>query len=309
MKQTLYKSIVVIAFCLLFPTAFTLFVSRNGTASLPETKSSGRTITLKDEKLEMDMEDFIPCVLVNQLSIDSPPEAIKAQAVIIRTYILHFMGNNNSINASELDLPYTLYEDLKDIVEDDFSNYYTLLKKAVASTSGEVITYNDQIIVPYFHQISSGKTRNGNEALASEDYPYLVSKESIYDTSAQTYLDIIYVDKSDFIKILKEQRPEIVISADNPLENMQVLSRCSADYISEIQLGDQIFTGDQIQMIFSLKSPHFEMENFEDQIRVICKGNGHGLGLSIFGSTKMAEEDKSYKDILTYYYTDVVIKK
>ena len=305
----LYKVIAIIAFCLLFPTAFTLFVSRNGTSSLPQTKSSGHTIVLKNEKLEMDIEDFIPCVLANQLSIDSPPEAMKAQAVIIRTYILHYMENKNSIDVTELGLSYTLYEDLKEIVGEDFSNYYTLLKEAVAGTSGEVITYNDELIVPYFHSISSGKTRNGNEALSSQNYPYLISKESVYDTSAQAYLDITYIDKSDFISILKKHRPEIIISDENPLENIQVLSRCSADYISEIQIGDQTFSGDEIQMIFSLKSPHFEMENFEDQIRVICKGNGHGLGLSIFGSTKMAEEGKTYTDILTYYYTDVVIKK
>ena len=90
---------------------------------------------------------------------------------------------------------------------------------------------------------------------------------------------------------------------------MQVLNRCSAGYISSIQIGDNTFTGDEIQMYFSLQSPYFEFENFEEQIRIICKGNGHGLGYSIYGGCKMAENGSSYKDILTYYFTNITIEK
>lgn len=310
MKNKIYKIIAILSFCLLFPTAFTLFVNGKRPSSTPKTPKSGRTIILKSENntLKMDMEEFIPCVLANQLSIDTHPQAFMAQAVIIRTYILYYMEEHTSIDASALNLPYTTYEELKNIVGDDFSEYYTKLKEAVSQTSGQVITYEGKLIVPYFHGISSGKTRNGYEALSNENFPYLISKESTYDTSSQDYLDITYIDKSEFVNILKEHRPEITISEENPLVNSQVLSRCSAGYISSIQIGDQTFTGDEIQICFSLKSPYFELENFENQIRIICKGNGHGLGLSIFGSTKMAEDGKTYKEILTYYYTGVNIE-
>ncbi len=311
MKNILFKITIIVSFCLLFPTALTLFINGRQTNPIPEQPVSGRTIIIKTDlkTYKMDMEEFIPCVLANQLNINSPDEAIKAQAVIIRTYILYYMETNTTIDASKLNLSYTLYDDLKEIVGEDFSNYYTKLKNIVASTNGEIIKHNGSLIIPYFHAISAGKTRTGEEALGSGDYPYLISKDCTEDTSSQDYLTITYLEKANFVEILRKQREKLQINDENPLENTQVLSRCSAGYVSSIQIGDCTFTGDEIQMYFSLKSPFFEFENFEDQIRIICKGNGHGLGLSIFGATKMAEKGSTYKEILSYYYTDVTIEK
>lgn len=311
MKNILFKITIIVTFCLLFPTALTLFINGEKSSTLPQTQNSGRTIIIKTDShtYKMDMEEFIPCILANQLNINCPIEVIKSQAVILRTYILYNMNDKTTINVDELNLSYTLYDDLKNIVGEDFSTYYTKLKNAVAETNGETIKYKDELIIPYFHSISAGKTRNGQEALGSTEYPYLISKECADDTSSQDYLTITYIGKDDFINILKKYRNDIQLNKDNPLENTQVLSRCSAGYVSSIQIGDNTFTGDEIQMYFSLKSPFFEFENFEDQIRIICKGNGHGLGLSIFGAIKMAEKGSTYKDILTYYYTDVTIEK
>ncbi len=311
MKHKLLKITIIITFCLLFPTAFTLFINGKQQTPITSHQHSGRTIIIESPSAtyEMDMEEFIPCVLANQLNISTPTEAIKAQAVIIRTYILYYMENNTEINAKDLNLPYTLYDDLKNIVGDEFSSYYTKLKNAVAETSRETIKYNNSLIIPYFHAISAGITRNGQEALNSTAYPYLASKECSDDTSSQDYLTITYVDKKSFVDILKKHKEDIQINEANPLENTQVLTRCSAGYVATIQIGDATFTGDEIQMYFSLKSPYFEFENYEDQIRIICKGNGHGLGLSIFGAAKMAEKGSTYKDILGYYYTDVMVEK
>ena len=202
-----------------------------------------------------------------------------------------------------------MYEDLKNTVGEDFSEYYTKLKNAVAETSCEVIKYEGHLITPYFHSVSAGMTRNAEEALGVSDYPYLISKESSKDTEAEDYLTISYIDKTDFVNTLKKQQEDLQISEDNLFENIQVLSRCSAGYVSSIQIGNCTFTGDQIQMYFSLNSPFFEFENYEEQIRIICKGNGHGLGYSIYGGIKMAENGSLYKDILTYYFTNVSIEK
>ncbi len=311
MKNKLIQLLIIIAFCMLFPTALTLFINGRNKSSLPEIKDSGKTIIINTDSgtINMDMEEFIPCVLANQLNISSPTEAMKAQAVIIRTYILYYMEDNSEINADSLNLSYTIYEDLKNTVGEDYSEYYTKLKSAVSETSGQVIKYEGKVIIPYFHSISAGMTRNGDEALGSADYPYLVSKDSSTDSEADGYLTITYISKSDFVNTLKKYRENIQVSEENPLETMQVLSRCSAGYISSIQIGDNTFTGDEIQMYFSLQSPYFEFENFEDQIRIVCKGNGHGLGYSIYGGCKMAENGNSYKDILTYYFTNITIEK
>ncbi len=309
MRRKFTKLGMLIGFCLIFPTVFTLFFSRTN-RPVENNISSGKTIIINSgsQTINMDMEDFIPCVLVNQLSIDAPAEALKAQAVVIRTYILNIMGKETDINAKELKLPFTLYEDLRNIAGEQYSEYHAKLKAAAKDTMGQTIRYNGNLITPYFHSISAGMTRNSSEALSSDTLPYLVSVKSPYDTSSENYISIIYMEKADFVNALKKYNEDIAISNDNPLESCQVLNRCSAGYISSIQLGNLTFTGDEVQKIFSLASPYFEIENYENQIRIICKGNGHGLGLSIFGSIAMANEGKTYLEILTHYYTGVTVE-
>lgn len=310
MKNKIFKLTIIVGFCFLFPTAFTLFISGRQKPGTQVTNESGQTIIIEQNNrtIKIDVEDFIPCVLASQLPIDTPMEALKAQAVVMRTYILWHMEDNPSINVKKLDISYIYYDDLKTIAGDDYTEYYKKLTTAAAETSGQVIKHYEELIIPYFHAISTGKTRNGNEALKNEDYPYLISKECSYDTESPDFLTITYVDKNDFVNTLKEHASELEISSENPLENVQVLTRCSAGYISSIQIGNKTFTGDEIQRFFKLKSPYFEFENYEDQIRIICKGNGHGLGLSLFGASKMAENGSSYTDIITYFYTDVIVE-
>lgn len=311
MKKFSIKIFIIISFCIFFPTAFTIFINGREKAPAINSQDSGKTIIIEDNftKLKMDMEEFIPCVLVNQISIDSSSEAIKAQAVVLRSYILKFMGDKDSINAKDLNLPYITFEELKKIVDKDFPEYYQKLHKLVSETFGEVIKYDGKIIMPYFHGISAGKTRNAAEVFAEGEYPYLVSKESPEDLSAADYLTITYLSREEFSQKLKDFNREIIISDDNALETIQIVSRCSAGYISCVQIGSLTFTGDEIQKCFGLCSPYFEFEEYENEIRIICKGNGHGLGLSIYGAIKMAEKGSSYKDIINYYYTDVTIEK
>jgi stage II sporulation protein D len=54
-----------------------------------------------------------------------------------------------------------------------------------------------------------------------------------------------------------------------------------------------------------LSSNHFYIEEYEDKVRIIYNGAGHGVGLSQYGANAMAEEGSDYSDILTYYYTGV----
>ena len=41
----------------------------------------------------------------------------------------------------------------------------------------------------------------------------------------------------------------------------------------------------------------------------MCGGNGHGIGMSQYGARGMAEKGYSYKEILDYYYENIVVKK
>ena len=55
--------------------------------------------------------------------------------------------------------------------------------------------------------------------------------------------------------------------------------------------------------------PHFSDEEYEGEIRIMTKGLGHGLGLSMYGAVELAKNGKSYQEILKHYYTGVEISQ
>jgi stage II sporulation protein D len=67
-------------------------------------------------------------------------------------------------------------------------------------------------------------------------------------------------------------------------------------------------SGEEFAKVVGLPSNHFYLEDYENKVRIICNGAGHGVGLSQYGANAMAEDGSDYKNILTYYYTGVTIK-
>lgn len=284
----------------------TLVLGDSNNEYIYETSESGRYVITPEGKI--DVEDFTAFVLAAQMSIDSEEEALKAQAIIIRTYLYHIMENSNSsnIDVAKTGFTYKTSEDLEKMWGDAFPEKYNKLMKIIENTSLQIITYEGKVIKPYFHASSSGYTRNGSE-LFEEAMPYLLSVQSSKDVESENYLQGIIIEKATFVTKLREAKTEISISDEKPLETMQIISRCDAGYIASLQIGNVILTGDEFAYIFKLNSPNFQVEEYEGNIRIITKGLGHGLGLSMHGAAELAKSGKSYQEILKHYYTGVEI--
>ncbi len=289
-----------------FPWAMTLVLGDSNSEYIYETSDSGRYVITPERKI--DVEDFTAFVLATQMNIDSEEEALKAQAIIIRTYLYHIMENSNSsnIDVAKTGFTYKTSEDLEKMWGDAFPEKYNKLMKIIENTSLQIITYDGKVIKPYFHASSSGYTRNGSE-LFEEAMPYLLSVQSSKDVESENYLQGIIIEKATFVTKLREAKSEISISDEKPLETMQIINRCDAGYIASLQIGNVILTGDEFAYIFKLNSPNFQVEEYEGNIRIITKGLGHGLGLSMHGAGELAKSGKSYQEILKHYYTGVEI--
>lgn len=291
---------------LCIPWLFTLIFGNVNGGKIFNSSDSGKYVIVGSQKL--DVEDFIGCALIKQMDIGEEEEALKAQAVIIRTYIYEKLKeiNKEEINVEDLDLQYILYEELEKIWGDSFPDNYNKLMKIVDNTALEVITYEEKIIKPYFHSASCGYTRTGTDVLG-EEYTYLMSVQSSKDVESENYLAGIIMKKEDFVKKIRKANADVSISDDKPLETMQIISRDSAGYVNSLQIGNVQMTGDEFANIFALNSPNFQVEEYEGEIRIITKGFGHGLGLSMYGSVELAKSGKSYKEILQHYYTGVYL--
>ena len=290
-----------------FPWLFTLIFNGKYEGDVYGT-SSGDYFVLVDKR-KVGLEDFVAQALVRQMDIGADEEALKAQGVIVRTFVYEKMVESKvkEINVNKLELPYISYEEMENIWKEDFTDNYNKLMKVVEATAGKVMMYEGEPIKPFFHNMSCGYTRDGVSVLG-EGYEYLVSVQSVGDVESEEYQSSVSISKEEFVKKLRKAKKDISISTNNPLETIQIIRRDKGGYIEELQIGNVKMTGDEFAAVFELNSPNFQVEESDGKIRVITKGIGHGFGLSMYGADLLAKNGKSYTEILQHYYSEVYLE-
>lgn len=289
--------LAILALAIVFPGIITMIWS--GKISMVDIKlqHSGYTVELQDGS-DIDMEEFIPCVIMAQLDNDTADEAAKAQIVINRTKIVKKMGDNRKISVKDLKLPYITYEQLEETYGDKFEEIYNRMIRLENETNQNIITYKGKPIDAYYHSVSSGITRDGGKE-------YLKSVESSDDVSADNYLSILYYTPDEFETALKNIDGNISINKESPMDGIVVTPEDGTGYVAEVSVNDIKVSGNDFYKSMKLSSPCFSIEKFNEAIRIVVKGIGNGKGLSIYGANKMAESGKLYKEILAYYYSGV----
>ena len=304
--RVIIKCFLVVLGVICFPWIVTLIFTGEYKGKIYGGMSGEYFVVVDDRKVGI--EDFVAYALVKQMDIDTPEEALKAQGVIIRTYICEKMASEKvkEINVNKLDLEYITYEEMESIWKEEFPEKYNKLMKVVEATYGQVIMYEGEPIKPYFHNVSCGYTRSGD--VLGDEYKYLVSVQSVGDVDSEKYQSSVSFSKEEFVKKLRKADENIALSIEEPLETMQIIKRDKGGYVEELQIGNVIMTGDKFVNIFNLNSPNFQVEESDGQIRIITKGLGHGIGLSIYGAKSLAKSGKTYTEILQHYYSEVYLE-
>lgn len=307
-RKTFFKILLFIIITLTIPTAFTLFFGKKTEGRIYMTSDSGRFITMEANGIieKMDVESFIPCAIMGQLSIENEEELLKSFAVIIRTYIYKEMGDNDSISADKLNIPYVSYSEMEALWEDKFPDNYNRLMKIMSNTSLEIITSNGNVISPYYHSISGGNTRSGNEVLG-EEFSYMCSASCPDDKASAEYFKAYYYENADFAKLVRTIDSEIIIDDTAPLENVQIVSRDGAGYVMDLTIGNRTVNGTSFYEAMNINSPSFMIEEYNGGVRITTYGKGHGLGVSLCYASVLAKNGSSYKEILNYFYTNIDI--
>lgn len=195
------KFFLILCIVLLMPYAVTLAISGNpmGTARR-DAASGGRRVYLEGQGGYVDAEEYLIGVVAVQIPMEYEIEAIKAQAVIARTWLYRQMDDGGQVSVPELrrnagngsggafsaaDPEYP--------EEEHFLEYYEKAKTAAAETAGQVICYDGKLIEPLFHRASAGKTRSGGAG-----YPYLQPVDSSFDVEAEGYLTVLEWTPQEF---------------------------------------------------------------------------------------------------------------
>lgn len=246
----------------------------------------------------MDLEEYLIGVVGAEMPASFQMEALKAQAVVARTYALKLLASGKKLTDTVSTQVYKDNNELKKLWGNSYSTYYQKIKEAVTSTKGVSVYYQGNYINALYHSTSNGKTEDASMVWGNS-VPYLKSVDSKWDVQASSYLREI---KEDFTNVLNL----LGISNDTNIQ-FEIISRDESGRVEKIKVGDKIFDGVTFRNLLKLRSTDFSIMVINNQVSITTKGYGHGVGLSQYGANGMAQEGYTYKEILKHYYTGVEV--
>lgn len=254
---------------------------------------------------QMDMETYLPAILCEQVPWDYEEEMLKVQAVLARSSLYYYMEKEKP---EEIQWEEKLEQFQRDRKNARYREAYERMERAVRLTRGQVITWQGEVCPGIFHRISSGKTRDGMEVLQDVSFSFLRSVDSGKDREAEEFLKGHYFTLEALEQRLKEEYPGITFTAEPLADQIRIEKRDSQGYILEMKVGDQEVTGEEFRRKLELSSCNFTIQELDGKIRFLCKGLGHGLGLSQYGGNELAKQGKTYQEILFFYFPDLCIE-
>lgn len=269
----------------------------------------------EDKVAEMNMSQYLKEVVAAEMPAEFEIEALKAQAVAARTYLINRKkaGNEEAkkihhgadicTDSTHCKARISEEERKKLWGEEKADKYWTKISDAVESTSGITITYNNEPISAVFHSTSSGYTENASDVWGG-NVPYLVSVESKGDEQSPRYRSELVISEEDFRKKAFENIEGI--SADAEL--IGEIERSEAGGIKTITVCGAKIKGSTFRNIYALRSTNVEITQENGNIRMEVTGSGHGVGMSQYGANYLASQGMDYREILKTYYTGVEIE-
>ena len=275
------------------------------------------TITLLHKKTGETEQVKIDDYLCNVVSAEMPAgygvEALKAQAIVARTYTVYKILNKKHDNADICDdstccQAWISKEDrLARWEESNREGNWQKICDCVNSTKGKIITYNNQPINAFFHSNSGGITEVPVNVWGGTGYPYLQSVETSGEDAYTQYSSEVVLTQEELINKLKEKYNDISIDFSNN-DDIKILEYTESTRVKTVKFGNHELSGVEARTLFGLKSTNFEVIKDENNIKFSVKGYGHGVGMSQTGADSMAKQGNTAEEIIKHFYTDVEIK-
>lgn len=256
---------------------------------------------------EVEFEDYIIGVVASEMLPSFSMEALKAQALAARTYIIKHLLNPTEMNVPNgamvtdtvMHQVFRNEEDLREFYGKDYEWNMARITEAVQATRGQIITYEGDPITASFFSTSNGYTEN-SEDYWTNTFPYLRSVESPWDSHSPKYSTEKVISTSAF-----QQALGVTLPGDGSVG--EITDRTEGGRVATVNINGKTFTGREIREKLDLDSSDFQWKRSGHNIVIETKGWGHGVGMSQYGADGLAKEGKNYQEIIQHYYTGVEI--
>ena len=300
MKRFYKTSLIVISLVFAIVLSLSVFCSCKKT-------NEPKTIKVYDVQTKqvsnMNFDEYLEGVVIAEIGESAPLEALKTQAVLARTFALNFIKNNKS--------KYEGADISNDITEAQaFSKKSSSeVKKAVSQTKGKVIKSEGEYINSYFFSNSGGTTALADEGfgLSSQNPPYLKSVQSPENSeNSNNYKWTATLSKNQILQALRSMGLSVANISSFKKGEIGQSGRCTTFVIGGKEVSATTFRlaiGGTI-----LKSTLIDDISLSaSSVTISGRGYGHGTGLSQEGAIVLANQGKTFEEILNYYFQNIQI--
>lgn len=340
MKKILIYFMGFILICFILPAICTKTVEVENSNTMAKEEIEAQTTEKKEETSNREVYDYrefntikllhmetgeieeshLDEYLIGVVSAEMPAsyeiDALKAQAIVARTYTIYQIKNNGAKHeGANICDSYACCqawiskdERLAKWEEGERETNWQKIVQAVNETSGEIITYDGQPINAFFHSNSGGITESSVNIWGGVEYPYLKSVETSGEDGYSQYNSEVVFSKEELLNKIKEKYADIQIDWNS--ENaIQIQEYTDSGRVRTIKFGNISIAGTEARTILGLKSTNFVITYRDDKIIFTVKGYGHGVGMSQTGADSLAKQGNRYKEIIKHFYTGVEVTK
>lgn len=255
------------------------------------------TLLTEEGPVSMTMAEYLPGAVAAEMPVSFGAEALKAQAVAARTYVLSRARHEDGDVCTDggCCLAYKDEAALRAFWGSDFEENMRAVRAAVAATDGEYLAYDGQAIQAVFHASSAGATEDSANLWSAQ--PYLISVSS--PETADNVPELITT-----VTVTADELSETLglSPAGPPSSWLEGTSLEDSGRVRGLLLCGQAFTGTYIRAAFGLKSTDFTFAWDGAEFVFTVAGNGHGVGMSQYGASLLAAQGYTYEQILAHYY-------
>lgn len=276
------------------------FLEETGETSAYNADECSITVLMNNGEIrQMALGEYIVSVVLREMPTNFEPEALKAQAVVARTYTLRrkMQGGKHTQAAVCTDSSccqgFCSQEEY--LANGGTEEGLEKVIKAVDETAGEVIVYQGGLIEATYFSCSGGSTEDAM-AVWGVDIPYLQAQKSPGEENATHYVDTVSFSVDTFCDLLGDDLP------GHPEKWVENITYTNGGGVDTITISGKEYSGLELRQKLGLRSTAFVLTVAGDTVTITTKGFGHRVGMSQYGADAMALKGNTYRQIIAHYY-------
>jgi stage II sporulation protein D len=264
-------------------------------------------VSAKDDTLilvlSMPIEDYVAAVLAGESSNFQSDEALKAMAVVARTYAARFRGRHKTENFDFCDTTHCQDMHLSAVTDRQ--------RVAAEATEGEMLWFQGSPAATYYHQNCGGTTAAASEVWPDVKASYLQVHADPYCLRSEHSHWESRMSKADLQSALLKAGVQVPagwqslrIDSRSHSGRALLLVIMGKDGKPQMKLSASTlrFAVGRTLGWSQIKSDFYELKDNGAEVLFSGRGSGHGVGMCQEGADAMGKQGKSYREILSFYF-------